>query len=163
MRASSHQPLSWAPVWPHQERAPPPEIPPLLVEVYTGKKMNGRRRTGGRRWWRAGTLTFTGSCFMSPLHMLITWYEPFLSSEDFGINTSQLQGKRRNCNISHLLRSLPAHIHTYVDANTLTVKKRVCVRDRTSPPDRLLREWIITLPKGTTMISGWYLKPCHWI
>lgn len=43
MRASSHQPLTRACVWPQQEAAPPSEITLLLVEGYKGEKMDGRK------------------------------------------------------------------------------------------------------------------------
>lgn len=52
-----------------------------------------------------------------------------LLSEEFGINTSQLHEKRRNCKISHLLHpSFPVHsnTHTYTHSDVLSL--RACAR-----------------------------------
>jgi len=133
MRVSSHQPLGWASVWPQQERAPPPEITLLLAEGYKGKKINmdGRREQAGGETvmerWKANLYQLLFYVSLSPpSHVYhLKWAlsrTPFLSSEEFGINTSQLHEKRRNCNISHLPHSIPVHPNTHTQMPTHSPK-----------------------------------------
>lgn len=78
--------------------------------------------------WKANLYQLLFYVFLS-LHSHIyhlIWalrWTPFLSSEEFGINTSQLHEKRRNCNISHLPCFLPVHSNTHTQMLTRCLPK----------------------------------------